>query len=402
MPTRGARRRITRVVMALAALVLALPAASHAAVTISSCRSDSLTVVGTVTLSANAARKVRGATAELRFRALPLFGLPRTARSRKGATGQQTFSALESGNWVGVMTWRFRKRGRTVLSGSERSQPVRVGRTKGRASCTLAQGVKPVDKTPPALFINPDDTAWHRGQVQLSARDDFSGVRSMSYSLDGGPKTATVNGSVIPVAGQGAHMVAWEATDVAGNTDTRSAMVNVDTSAPTKPVLSRPGTVTASTKPTFQWSASTDSRSGMRGYVLTIQKSDGTVVAFQTVDADTTSVQSAATLSEGETYTAIVTAVDNTVESWTTASDPLAFRIDSTPGASSFAPADGRVLSGSAKSTSFTVTLDRPASPVSVSGGVSLTRGDGTAVAGSVSCNNPCTTITFNPNSDLT
>lgn len=386
-----------RVVVALVALGMALPVASHAAVTISACRSDSLTAAGKVTLSAAAARKVRGATAERRFQALPLFGLPRTAGWSKGATGQQSFSALPAGNWVGVMSWRFKKGGRTVLSGSERSQAVRVGRARGSASCTLAVGAKPPDKTPPALFINPDDSAWHRGQVQLSARDDFSGVKSMSYSIDGGPRVATVNGAVITIAGQGARTITWDATDVAGNTGSRSAVVNVDAGPPTKPALARPSSVTASTKPTFQWSASADSGSGIRSYVLTIQRSDGTVVAFQTVDANTTSVQSAPTLADGQTYTAIVTAVDNTVEPWTTASDPLTFRIDSSPDVSS--PQDNAVLAFGAKKAPVAVTFDRPVDP-NTKNGVTLTRDSAAGTSIPVSgpaCSSPCTSISFTP-----
>jgi hypothetical protein len=108
-------------------------------------------------------------------------------------------------------------------------------------------------------------------------------------------------------------------------------------------------------------------------------------------------------LNEGETYTATVTAVDNTVDSpWTQESDPISFRVDSNPDAS-FNPAGGTILSGGQKSTNFTITLDRAADSSTVSPStVKLTRG-GTDIPRSAGCSNtPCTVITVDPNSDLT
>jgi hypothetical protein len=280
---------------------------------------------------------------------------------------------------------------------------VRVGSSRGRASCTIAEGVKPADKTPPALFIVPGDGNWYRAPaaIQLLAKDDFSGVKSVAYSLDGGPKTQIPNGGTFTVAGEGQHRIDWEATDVAGNTATRSDTVRVDAAPPTKPAFSKPGGVTASSRPTFQWSASTDSGSGMRGYVLVIKR-DGTVIGFQTLDANTTSVQSSPTLNEGETYTATVTAVDNTADKpWAQDSDPLTFRVDSNADAS-FAPASGTILRGSQKSTNFTINLDRPANPATVSPSTVQLLQAGSNVPHSAGCNNtPCTVITVDPNSDL-
>jgi hypothetical protein len=282
---------------------------------------------------------------------------------------------------------------------------VRVGSSRGRASCTIAEGVKPVDNVPPTLSILPADENWHHAAaaVQLLANDNFSGVKSVSYSLDGGAKQPLANGSAFTIPGQGQHTVDAEATDVAGNTATRSAVVRVDAAAPTKPALAKPGGVTATSTPTFQWSPSTDSGSGMRGYVLIIKRGDGAIASFQTVDANTTSVQSAVTLDEGETYTAVVTAVDNTSDTpWTTDSDTLTFRVDSNADAS-FSPAGGTILSGSQKSTNFTITLDRPADPATVSPSTVKLRRGPTEVAHSAGCaNTPCTVITVDPDSDLT
>jgi hypothetical protein len=110
---------------------------------------------------------------------------------------------------------------------------VKVGSSKGRANCTLFEGAKPVDRTPPQIFIAPADDAWHHGPtaVQVGAQDDLSGVKGLRYSLDGGPITAIGNGGTFTIAGEGIHTVSVAATDVAGNTATRTVTVKVDASA---------------------------------------------------------------------------------------------------------------------------------------------------------------------------
>src|SRR5213078_4214652 len=123
----------------------AASAGAHATVT--ACKTDALTVVGALKMSG---RKLRGATLQLRFSAVPLFGLPqqgdwRTIGKKTKGSGQQTFSGLAADEWFGVMSWRFKKGARTVASGDERSQPGRVGGVRGAAACTLAEGLKPID-----------------------------------------------------------------------------------------------------------------------------------------------------------------------------------------------------------------------------------------------------------------
>jgi hypothetical protein len=344
---------------------------------------------------------------QLRFQALALFGLPhsgqwRSAGKRTSGSGQEVFPGLPADSWVGVMSWRFKKGRKTVASGLARSQAPRVGSSKGRANCTIAEGLKPRDTTPPALFILPADDAWHHAPatVQLTANDDFSGVQSVRYSVDGGPKNAITNGSTFSIPNQGQHTVDWEATDVAGNTGTRSAAVRVDSAPPTKPVLSRPFSVTQSATPTLEWSASADSGSGVRGYLLTIRRQDGSVAAFQAVGANTTSLVSPATLTDGATYTAVVTAVDNTADlAWTTDSDTLTFRVDSHADATGFRPASGTILSGGLRNGPFTIALDRAADRATVSNAtVKLDHGP----SYSAGCaNTSCTSITVTPSSGL-
>lgn len=399
----------------LPALVLACPAAAGAApaaATITACKVDQMTVAGAVAVTGTAARKVRGAKLQMRFMAMPLFGLPRSVAwrdmgGRTKASGQQDFSALPADNWVGVLSWRFVKGRRAILSGDERSQPTTIGGKRGRANCTLAEGAKRPDTTPPALYIVPADDAWHRAPapVQLLARDDYTGVKSVRYSVDGGPVTDIRNGTAFTIPTEGVHTVQMSATDVAGNTASRSASVKVDAAPPTKPALSRPFSVTASTTPAFGWSASADSGSGIKGYYLAIRRADGSMVAGQPFDASTTSAASPSGLIDGQTYTATVTAVDNTDHAWTTDSDALTFRVDSSPEVSATDPADGAVLTFGRKSGNLAVTLDRPADPATVTPTtVSLARdsaGGASIPVDPPSCASPCSTITIHPTSAL-
>src|SRR3954452_9377786 len=154
---------------------------------------------------------------------------------------------------------------------------------------------------PPTLYILPVDENWHHAPAsfQLIAQDDFSGVQSVRYSLDGGPITPIANGGTFTIPAEGAHRIAWAATEVAGNTGTRSAIVRVDANPPSQAVLQRPFSVTASQTPGFQWAPSTDSGSGLRGYILTISRADGSVVAVQKLDPGTTSAPSPVTLDDG-------------------------------------------------------------------------------------------------------
>ncbi|MEA2483092.1 MAG: hypothetical protein QOC55_1039, partial [Thermoleophilaceae bacterium] len=218
--TAAFRHAVIRLAPVLAALALVLPAAANAAdpaaATITACSADHLTLAGKVALKGAAAHKARGAQLQMRFQALALFGLPqlgawRDIGKKTSGSAQQDFTALAADNWIGLVSWRFKKGSRTVVSGSERSQPVKIGSSRGQANCTLFEGAKPVDRTPPQIFIVPADDTWHHGPtaVQLSAQDDLSGVKGLRYSLDGGPINSVPNGGTFNIDTEGAHTVAF-------------------------------------------------------------------------------------------------------------------------------------------------------------------------------------------------
>src|SRR6476469_10578471 len=132
--------------VALAASPSAGAASSPAAATVTACGADHVTVLGKVKLTGKSARKVRGANLQLQFQALPLFGIPHTGAWRDlgkktSGSGQQVFTGLDSDSCAGLVRWRFKKGSRTVASGAERSQPLKIGATRGAAFCTLFEGL---------------------------------------------------------------------------------------------------------------------------------------------------------------------------------------------------------------------------------------------------------------------
>lgn len=412
MSPAGCHRSLWSTVLACL-VALALPAAASAAdpaaATITACRSDSATVAGTVVVRGSAARRVRGATLQLRFQVYPLFGMPRAAAwkvlgPKTRASARQVFTGLSADNWIGAMSWRYMRGRRTVLSGRERSQPMHFGHTRGKVNCTIVDGAKPVDTNAPSIFITPSDEVWHRApaSVRIAAQDGLSGVARVQYSIDGGPATRVGNGAVFTIPTEGAHRIDYSATDVAGNTATKTAIVRVDAAPPTKPVVTGPASITGSRQPTITWKPSSDSGSGVRGYIVAIRRADGSTVAQQAVDASTTSFQAPA-LDDGQPYSATITAIDNTDQAWGAGSDPYSFRVDTNPDAT-FSPASVTVLTGNLKNGPFTITLDRAADPKTVSPStVALVRGDGTRPNYTAGCaNNACTAITVSLTSPTT
>jgi hypothetical protein len=107
------------------------------------------------------------------------------------------------------------------------------------------------------------------------------------------------------------------------------------------------------------------------------------------------------TLTDGETYTATVTAFDRTADvPWSTDSDALTFRVDSSPEVSS--PQDGQVLAFGARDQRVVVNFDRPID-TSTKSGVTLARdssgGTSTGASGP-NCASPCSSVSFTPDSN--
>ena len=139
---------------------------------------------------------------------------------------------------------------------------------RGKAFCSLRVGKKPVDTQPPVIMPVPNDAGWHRGplDVVFFVFDDLSGVALVVSRVDGGN---FVRGRATRITGEGPHLLEYAARDAAGN-QTRLAAVTlrVDQNAPTRPVVSAPTGSTTDPTPEIRWSASSDSASGVGGYVV--------------------------------------------------------------------------------------------------------------------------------------
>ena len=108
------------------------------------------------------------------------------------------------------------------------------------ATATLTSPVVKIDINPPvttSTFVStfvPWITAWYKDsfQVTLTKTDSLSGVRSTSYTIDGG----TTQNYVSPVTIQtdGAHTFVYWSSDTAGNNESPQGLTfNLDVNAPT-------------------------------------------------------------------------------------------------------------------------------------------------------------------------
>lgn len=414
----GARHGLLAAGLALLAVAPAAEAAPRyagsAAATITSCRADGFTASASVrSLSARTRRpaRVRGTRLQVRLDAVPLFGLPRPGvwkdlGSRSSATVTETFAGLSFDTWTAVIRYRYRRGRKSLLSGDQRSESRRVGRSRGRAFCILPEGAKPRDTRAPSVFLFPSDDRWRRGPltVTVAAADDFSGVAQVIYRLDGGPLQSIRNGGRFEIAAEGSHVVDLAAGDSAGNwSPTLTRTLRVDSAPPSAPGITLPRPVTANTRPEIRWAASTDSGSGVQGYYVAVKRADGSTAGAQNVGPETTSIQSPVELQDGQSYRVEVTAFDGADPGWVSGSG-LDFKVDTTPNVvPPPSPADSSVF-GIGSTQTFTLTLDRAADPATLEGNVFLDRHEesGPDPAVTVECGNAdCSTVNVRPSSGL-
>jgi hypothetical protein len=89
-----------------------------------------------------------------------------------------------------------------------------------------------LDKTPPAASTMtdraPDAEGWFNGPVDvfIDATDALSGLKSLTYSLDGAPETTYAGAP--QVTGDGVHLLTYTATDMAGNKTTGNLTIPID------------------------------------------------------------------------------------------------------------------------------------------------------------------------------
>jgi hypothetical protein len=327
--------------LAVAAGLGALPAQSPAAgaepfqvvATIAECRGESLTITARIEPKAGASisRAVRRANLRVRFEAAPLYG--RVRRKRELDLGRTTsarrserFTNLRAQSYSGIVRYRWVRGARTVMSGLVRTRKARVAGRRGKAFCSIKVGRRPVDTEPPVITPVPNDAGWHRGplNVRFFVFDDLSGVQLVLSRVDGGP---FVRGRATTISGEGAHTLDYVARDAAGNqTPTRSVTLRVDEGAPSTPTVTGPSGSTGDSTPDITWNPSTDSGSGVGGYVVLVRDGNGAIVWSQNAPASAVSATVGQTLAPGA-YTAEVVAYDNAAPDPFTATGTSAFSV---------------------------------------------------------------------------
>jgi len=141
-----------------------------------------------------------------------------------------------------------------------------------------------IDATPPSTPILSEShcgSGWTTHNSPYFAWNNpgdagGSGVSFYEGSVDEG-SPFTVSSPYHPTWGDGTRTFKVRVVDGAGNRGSWSntITVNIDTISPTIPTLASPsdGTATTNPKPTFQWSAASDSGSGVASYTLQIDTS---------------------------------------------------------------------------------------------------------------------------------
>jgi hypothetical protein len=222
-----------------------------------------------------------------------------------------------------------------------------------------------VDTTAPAA---PEPVSPADGQdvktaaLEWSAAGDpgGSGVAAYRVFVDGSERGTTSSTTFTPAGvGDGEHSWFVRAVDGAGNTrDSATRTFTLDTVAPSAPqLLEPPDDVTlAAARPSFSWSAASDSGTGIAGYDVDI---DGSATR---VGASTTSFSPSSDIGNGyhEWRVVAVDAAGNT-----TASETRSFDSDTRPPAASLRADPNPALTGQ------TVRFDAGGS---TAGGAALTR----------------------------
>jgi outer membrane protein assembly factor BamB len=131
--------------------------------------------------------------------------------------------------------------------GANQTQQVSVIDQVGNTA-TLTSPVVKIDLTAPVTnsavsgTVVPGVTAWYKdsAQVTLTKTDNLSGIRSTSYTIDGG--TTQNYFSPVTIQTDGSHTFNFWSSDYAGNNETQqSIVVNVDVNAPTTQISAGSG-----------------------------------------------------------------------------------------------------------------------------------------------------------------
>ncbi len=132
-----------------------------------------------------------------------------------------------------------------------------------------------LDNTPPVVNLGLTGTAgsgvWYTSATVTgteSGSDALSGIGSRQYQIDGG---AWQSGGSAAVAGEGAHTINWQVTDVAGNTSTGSQSFSIDSVEPVSVFVSPPEGSTVTVNGTLNMNGtSADATSGLNAAQISL------------------------------------------------------------------------------------------------------------------------------------
>lgn len=180
--------------------------------------------------------------------------------------GSVTITATGSDTGSGVAS--IRRPDGTTATGSTANYAVTANGTYSftatdNAGNTTTQSVtvSNIDTTAPSLSCTPSTTAWTNGSVTLtaSASDSQSGLASITKPDN---STSATSPTTYTAAANGTYT--FSAADNAGNTTSLPMTVsNIDTTAPTSPVVTSSTTAWTNGNVTFTLGTSTDSQSGV-------------------------------------------------------------------------------------------------------------------------------------------
>jgi len=125
-----------------------------------------------------------------------------------------------------------------------------------------------------SLSPQPNAAGWNKEDVTitLNATDDDSGVKEISYSINGGQLTTVQQSSVQtpPITNEGETTISYYATDNAGNVEGQHTFtVKLDKSAPSAPVITSPANNSYDTDGTITISGTAETNSTVEVFEAT-------------------------------------------------------------------------------------------------------------------------------------
>ncbi len=197
--------------------------------------------------------------------------------------GADVREAVKNGTWRIQVITHSNGNGKASLATLDQGSSVAaftLNDTNG--DLVIASNIKDTQAPHTLVVVNGEAgfAGWYRSPVTVSlqAADDWSGVASVGYRLDGGPWT-TYDGA-FRISADGRHALEYRATDFAGNVEAvETSSIDLDLTPPDVRILAPVGIVTTSAV-AVQWQGS-DATSGVAGYEVSIDGGPATAVGLQ-------------------------------------------------------------------------------------------------------------------------